>query len=340
MTFALALAVAALAGLVGLLLLALIAVRLGIRRRQRREQRLRPAASRAVAQYVTIGGDLPRPAGRTERAMFRAVAVQALADLQGSERESLVGLIEQLGYLDEATAALTARRRAVRRRAAELLAMTATAATLPALRAGLDDPDPLVRTSCARTLATSGGEDVIPLVAATAERDIGVAPGAAAAVVLALARRQPAALLPLLSADAQDAVRMVAVDVAGRLRLAELAPSLRACLRDGDELAAAAARGLGLIGDIQSVGELRDLARDRRRAAQARAAAMTALGSIGDPWSVPLLEPLMRAADWPLQAAAAQALARLGEPGTAALRRAVTAGPAGARDLAEAVLQQ
>jgi HEAT repeat protein len=339
MTAALAGTDAALAALVGLLALSLTAVRVVIRLRGRRRRRLWPPASQAIARYVTTGGDPPRPAHRAERAMLLEVALQTLFDLGGSERDLLVELLEQLGYLDDAAAALTARRRAVRRRAAEMLAVTATPAVLPALLAGLDDPDALVRTSCARTLARVGAPDVLPRVAAAAERDIATAPGAASAVVLALGRRDPAALTPLLGADAPQPVKMVAVAVAGRLRLPDLAPALRACLHDGDQLATIAAQGLGLIGDIEAVGELRDLARDAHRAVRARAAAVTALGSIGDPWSVPLLEPLLRGADWPLRAAAAQALGQLGEPGAAALRRAVASGPAEAREHAEAALQ-
>lgn len=340
MTAALAGTDAALAALVGLLALSLAAVRVVIRLRGRRRQRLWPAASQAIARYVTTGGDPPRPAGRAERAMLLEVALQTLFDLRGSERDVLVELMEQLGYLDDAAAALTARRRAVRRRAAEMLAVSATPAVLPALLAGLGDTDALVRTSCARTLARVGAPDDMPRVAAAAERDIATAPGAASAVVLALGRRDPAALIPLLGPDAAEPVKMVAVAVAGRLRLADLAPALRACLHDGDRLAAVAAQGLGLIGDIEAVGQLCDLARDPHRAVRARAAAVTALGSIGDRWSVPLLGQLLRSADWSLRAAAAQALGQLGEPGAAALRRAVASGPAEAREHAEAALQR
>jgi HEAT repeat protein len=272
--------------------------------------------------------------------MVRKVALAALIDLSGSERDDLVALMGRLGYLDDAMAGLTARRRGVRRRAAELLAAAPAPAVVPALVAGLRDSDPLVRTSCARTLAKAGPEDVTPLIAATAERDMRVVPGAAAAVVLALGRSRPAALTALLGADTPVPVRAVTVSVAGRMRLAGLAPSLRSCLPGGDGLAAKAAEGLGMIGDITAVGALRDLARDRNRALPARAAAIEALGAIGDPWSVPLLESLLRVADWPIRAAAAHALGRLGEPGAEALRRGVSSGPAEVREQAEAVLPQ
>jgi len=329
----------ALAALVCLLVLGLMEVRMLIRLRQRRQRRLWPEASQVIARYVTTGGPPPRPAGRAGRAILRDAAMQALYDLRGSERDLLVGMMEELSYLGDAAAALRARRRAVRRRAAETLAIIATPAAAPALRAGLADRDALVRTSCARTLARAGTQDDVPAVVAVAQRDILTAPGAAAAIVLALGQSQQTALSTLLSAQAPARLRVVAAEVAGRLRLPELTPELRACLHDGDELAAAAAQGLGMIGDIQAAGELRDVVRASDRAASARAAAMTALGSIGDATSVPVLEPQLKADDWTLRAAAAHGLAQLGEPGSWALRRAVMWGPPEAREQAEAVQQ-
>lgn len=330
----------ALAALVGLLVLALMGIRVLIRLRQRRQGRLWPDATAAVARYVTTGASPPRPAGRAERAVMRDAAMQALLDLRGSERDLLVGLMGELSYLGDAEAALRAGRRAVRRRAAETLAIIATPAAAPALRAGLADRDPLVRTSCARTLARVGTQDDVPAITAVAQRDAATAPGAAAAVILALGRSHQAALGQLLSPQAPARLRVVAAAVAGRLRLPGLAPELRSCLHDGDELAAAAARGLGMIGDIEAVSDLRDVVRASGRAAGTRAAAMTALGSIGDAASVPVLEPELEAADWALRAAAAQGLAGLGEPGSWALRRAVRWGPPEAREQAEAVLPQ
>ena len=330
--------VAVLAAVVLLLAASLTGVRVAIRRQHRREHRFGPGASQAVAMFVAGVGAAPRPAGHVERAIFRDVALAALSDLRGSERDDLVGLMGQLGYLDDAVTALLSRHRAARRQAAEMLALVGAGSTVPGLTVGLGDPDPLVRTLCARTLAQTGTQDVLPEVAATAEHDIQEVPGAAAAVVLALGRHHPAALVQLLRADALEPVRVIAVQVAGRLRLADLAPSLCACLRGGDDLAADAAEGLGLIGDIESVGALRDMARDHGRAPPARIAAARALGSIGDPGSVPLLESLLRADDWSMRAAAAHALGWLGEPGEAALHRAA-AGRPDVREQAETALQ-
>lgn len=327
----------ALTAAVGLLVIVLTIVRGVIRRRRRRDLHLRPDASRDLARYVAGVGPEPRPASRGEHEALRAVALTAITDLTGSEREMVARLLADAGYVREAMAGLRSRRRSKRRRAAEELVMIDAPIAVRALTAGMDDRDALVRTSCARKLAEIGDLSLAPRIAAVAAHDMAAVPGAAAAVVLALGRRDPATLRPLLAPDAPGRVRQVAVTVAGRLRLAQLAPSLRACLSGGDSLAAAAAEGLGMIGDIDAAGGLARLARDPGRPA-ARAAAATALGAIGDPSAAGVLEPLLSARDWSLREAAAGALARLGEAGDRVLRHAVSAGPAAAREQAEAVL--
>jgi HEAT repeat protein len=328
----------ALTAAVALLAVTLTAVRVEIRRRHRRYLAFHPAASRAVAMYIAGVGPPPQPGSQGERDALREVALSTVTDLTGSERQTVVRLLEDLGFVDDAVAGLTSRRRSRRRGAAEQLALIQSPQAIPALTAGLDDQDALVRTSCARTLAEIGGPQLGPRLAAVAAADMTAVPGAAAAVVLALGRHHPDALEPLLAPAAPAPVRAVAVSVAGRLRLAQLSPSLRECLSGGDGLAGTAAQGLGMIGDIEAAGRLRELADDSGSPLTARAAAVTALGSIGDPAAVPVLEPLLTAPDWQLRAAAASALSWLGEPGSWALRRAVSLGPPEAREQAEAVL--
>jgi HEAT repeat protein len=331
--------VAWLAAAVVLLVALNIGLRIVARRREGQERRLRPRAELSIAEYLAGSGAMPDPTGQGERGVLLRVALDALADLRGSERARLVELLEQRGYVAEAMSGLRARRRALRLRATETLAAAATAAAVPALTAGLASRDALVRTACARTLAEVGGDDVTGAIVATAERDVDVAPGAAAAVVLALGINRPSALAPLLGRDVTPKARAVAIAVVGALRLSEHAAPLQACLADSDELAAAASRGLGLIGEVRSVGALMDLACDEHRAPFARAAAITALGSIGDVSALPLLDSQLRVADWTLRAAAAEALGRLGDPGEAALRVAASSGRPEVRAPAEAALQ-
>lgn len=157
-------------------------------------------------------------------------------------------------------------------------------------------------------------------------------------MVLAVARRRPDALAPLLRAGAPPAIRRIAVTVAADLRLAELSGLLLACLDGPDELAAPAAYGLGRIGEFGASGALARLAADPGRSVPARSAATEALGALGDPEHRELLAGLLAAPDWPVRSAAARSLAGLGEPGLAVLRGAVAAGHPLMAPLAEAAL--
>lgn len=332
-------AVAAAAGLLMVVILLLIGVRAAALRRIRREQEFRPAAEAALAEYLAGTGGAPAVDRRGERDVFLDIAQEALTDLRGAERDRLVALLLRLGCTEDAIRRLRARRTAVRRRAAETLAVLATPLAAPAVTAGLDDRDLLVRTACACTLAETGSPDVLPSALAVAARDAAAAPGRAACVVLAVARRRPDALAPLLRAGASPAIRRIAVVVAADLRLAELSGLLLACLDGPDELAAPAAYGLGRIGEFGASGALARLAADRGRSVPARSAAIEALGALGDPDRRELLAELLAAPEWPVRSAAAQSLAELGEPGAVVLRCAVAAGHPLTAPLAEAALQ-
>jgi HEAT repeat protein len=332
--------VVGLAALVVLLNLFIIAIRIAITRRRRRGSRLRPRAELSLAVFLAGDPAAPRAASAPERAIMLEVALEALTDLRGAERARLVAFLEEHGYVAEAIRGLSARRRVVRRQAAETLAAIATSAAVPALTAGLADHDARVRITCACTLAEIGGQDVVPAIVATAERDVALDPGGVTAVVIALGMHRPAALTVLFARDTAPAVRIIAITVAGELRLSQHAALLQACLADSDAAASRAARGLGLIGEVQAVGALLELTCDTSRAPPARAAAATALGLLGDPSALPALEEQLVQADWPLRAAAAEALSRLGEPGIAALRKAVDSDCTEASELAAAALQR
>jgi len=332
--------VAGLALAVALLTTLITVVRGRVVRRRGHEAGLGPAAEQLLAQFLVGRPQVPPVAGPDERTALLRAALEALADLRGSERARLVELLEQLGYARQAVSELTARRRAVRRQAAEMLAAMAGPHTVPALTAGLADRDVLVRMTCTRILAEVGGEEIVPLVVTAAGRDVLIAPGAAAAVVLALGRRWPAALAPLLGPGTPPELRAIAITVVGELRLVQHAPALLEGLDDSDIIAAGAARGLGLIGDTGAARALGRLALDEHRSPSARAEAATALGSIGDRAEIHVLERLIATADWPVQAAAARALARLGPPGMAALHRAAArSSQPQVRELAEAAGQ-
>jgi len=344
MTAALLYVVIGLATVVVLLNGAIIATRAALIQRQRRLRRVRPGTETLLAEYLAGTPAMPATATRRERAVLLDVALEAIADLRGEERARLVGLLEELGFVSSAMSGLSARRRVSRRRAAEVLATIRSRAAVGALTPALADRDALVAVTCAYTLAEMGGEGYVAAVIATIKRHAVRAPGATAAAMLALGAKQPSALTPLLARDVAPPVRMTAIEIVSELRLPQYLPALRACLTDAggtdsDDVAASAARGLGLIGDAEAVEALIGFTSDASRTGAARAAAAQALGSIGDPRAVPVLATQLRARDWKVRAAATGALGGLGDPGIAVLRRAASSGSAEVRLLAEAALQ-
>ncbi len=338
MTAVLGYATVCLLALTAVLAAADAAVRSAARRKERMSRLFGPVAETAIAGYLADIEPPPVARGKGERAILLQVAIEALGDLRGSERDRLAGMLGQLGYVREARARLGSRRSAVRRRAAETLAVTGTPDALAALRPALADDDVLVRNTAALLLAETADDETAAAVIAVAEQDVLRAPGAVAATVLALGQCRPAAIGAMLRPGVRPELKAIAIAVAGSLRLASYGPELRACLAERDDIAAAAADGLGEIGETQAVPALTAMAAAAGRSAAARTAAAAALGSISDPVAVPALEALLRAGDWSLRAVAARGLAELGAPGKDALRRAAGSVAPDVREPAAAAL--
>jgi HEAT repeat protein len=321
-------AVVGLAAVLSTLVVAIVLRRVVADRHRKRDASLRPAIEATVAGYLA-GDDLepPRlPASPAARRLVRAVALDALSELRGAERLRLVTLLEHAGIVADAAAELRSRRARVRRDAAESLGQMRSAQAAESLLTGLHDPDLDVRVSCASGLAELGDQQFVPPVVAVADEAAVDRPGAAAAILVTLGRRIPSALaLPLdPTAELSGELRRLAIAVAGELRLAEHAPALRLALDSADpERVARAARGLGMIGDMDATVRLLGLVDDHQRPWFVRLAASEALGELGNPQAAGPLERELLSGTWLEQSAAARALRRLGGAGEDALRRAL-----------------
>src|SRR5260370_34250486 len=303
MTAALLYVVIGLATVVVLLTGAIIATRAALIQRQKRLRRVRPGTETLLAEYLAGTPAMPATATRRERAVLLDVALEAMADLRGEERARLVGLLEELGFVSSAMSGLSARRRVSRRRAAEVLATIRSRAAVGAVTRALADRVALVAATCAYTLADMGGEGYVAAVIATIKRHAVRAPGATAAAMLALGAKQPSALTPLLARDVAPPVRMTAIEIVSELRLPQYLPALRACLTDAggtdsDDVAAKAARGLGLIGDAEAGGALLRLTSDARPPGAATGAPARTLRSSRAPGARPRPPIPLRARDW------------------------------------------
>ena len=317
----------AMAALVGALLAGLVFMRARAQRRRTRLAAARERSERLIAERL-VGGDRvtsPAELGRLDRETLLDAGLATLLEVRGRERDRVAELLEEAGLADDEAAKLRGGRRAQRRHAADRLGLIAGARTREALRPALADPDPLVRLAAARGLAEAGdGDEVLRSASAIADAATEQHAGAVAELVLALGDRAPATLGAFYAASQSAEVRRIVIAVVGELRLGEHVDLLRDALAGDDELAARAARGLGTIGDIESTSALVDVVADPRRSWFVRAAATTALGQLGDPVAVAPLAAELAAGDWPRRRAAAEALARLGPSGEAALRAQLT----------------
>ena len=152
--------------------------------------------------------------------------------------------------------------------------------------------------------------------------------------------RTPDGIAEALDEGRSQAGRRLAAGVVTELRLADQAPVLRAALQDpDDELVSRVARGLGAIGDADSVDDLLAIVESTDRPWFCRAVAAGALGTIGDPVAVPALAELLESGDrWMMHDRAAGALAQLGEEGHDALTRALRSPVEEVRELAAVAL--
>jgi HEAT repeat protein len=315
-------------------------------RRREREQSLRPAIEAAMVEYLAAEDGEPAPAptpvGKAERELLRNVALETIAELRGRERHRLVAVLEQSEIVAEATLELRSYRRRVRRAGAETLRQIGSEEAMQALMTGLADADLDARLSCAAALAELSGEELAPAVLAIADATVCERPGAVAAILVTLGRRHPSTLDTALAPCSSPELRRLTAAVVGELRLAEHVDRLREALASADdELAARAARGLGMIGDDGVVYRLLELVEDEDRAWFVRLAATDALGSIGDPRAVQPLEHELNTDDgWLLQAKAAKSLRLLGQAGEEALRRALASPTTTVRDHARVALER
>ena len=199
--------------------------------------------------------------------------------------------------------------------------------SVPALRAGLRDREPLVRFACAHALTRVGAQGLLSDVLTALSENEGVfSQGAVAEVLLDSGPDSVSELRTLLGDPRHPRRRWLIVVVLGELRAFEAVPELIAALDDADdELCARACHALGKIGDPDSAEPVATVVMDGARPWFVRTAAAGACGQIGDPRAAGALVEALDSEEWYPRNAAAAALVRLGEAGVAAVCSRVAA---------------
>ncbi len=297
-------------------------VRLALAYRARREGTLRPRTRDAVANFaVEATDDLPTAFTGFERRLMREAMLEAAHELSGDARERLVRRFAERGFISEAEDGLRSPLLLHRVRAAEIVGELGGLSSVPALRRGLRDREPLMRFACAHALTRVGAEGILgDVLAALAEHEGVFSQGGLAEVLLDSGPDAADELQALLLQPLDVKQRRLVVVVLGELRAFEAVEEIVRCLEDpDDELCARACHALGKIGDPSVAEALAAIAISGARPWFVRTAAAGACGQFGDPRVAPALVDALDSEEWYPRNAAAGALVKLGEDGLAAV---------------------
>ena len=144
----------------------------------------------------------------------------------------------------------------------------------------------------------------------------------------------------LADPDLPDTLRWVALETSGRLGLADMADQVAASSSHPDpELRAATFRALRRLGTVPEGSEAQLLRAVEDEVDFVRVQAAHAAGFLAAETAIPALEPRLEDPSWWVRRAAAGSMARLGEVGVAAVRRAAENHPEqAAREMAVQIL--
>jgi hypothetical protein len=320
----LTIALIAVAALVLLNLVTAVTVRVlqGYRRLRESSTRTRMRMREGVATFaVEVTDELPRALTTFERRLLRETVLETAHELTGSALERLVASFSERGFIAEAERSLRSHLLLHRVRGAEIIGELGGLESVPALRKGLRDREPLVRFACAHALTRVGAEGLLDeVLAALSEGETVFSQGALAEVLLDSGPDSVAELRTLLGDPRHPRRRRLIVVVLGELRAFDAVPELVAALQDpDDEMCARACHALGKIGDPESAEALAAVAMDGGRPWFVRTAAAGACGEIGDPRTADVLVDVLDSEEWYPRNAAAAALVRLGDAGLAAV---------------------
>ena len=261
--------------------------------------------------------------GRTWERLGPAVAAM-LSKVRGAPADDLVLVLREHGDVARALSELTSRSVVTRARAAYLLGLVRDREHVPELVRLLADPSPEVRLVAVRALGAIGDPDAAADVLRalhSVRGHVGVPAYLAAEALLSMGTGAAEALLDGLGSD-DATVRNAAALVCGRATVASSAPRLRELLdHDPDpEVRTTAAVSLGLLGGGDDVAALARHTEGTESATLRRTCAAS-LGELGHPRGADALAALLGDPDRRLAEVAAEALVRLGAPGSRLLEQ-------------------
>ncbi len=209
-----------------------VRVLLTYKRLRESSTRMRMRMREGVATFaVEVTDDLPRTLTTFERRLLRETMLETAHELSGTAFDRLVASFAERGFIAEAQRALRSRRLLTRVRGAEIIGELGDLQSVPALRAGLRDREPLVRFACAHALTRVGAQGLLSDVLTALSENEGVfSQGAVAEVLLDSGPDSVSELRTLLGDPRHPRRRWLIVVVLGELRAFEAVPELIAAL--------------------------------------------------------------------------------------------------------------
>lgn len=267
-----------------------------------------------------------------------ACCVRVVPQLEAAAAARLRDALRRAGLLEHELARLRHRSTMRRAQACRTLGRLGQADAVPPLAERLQDRSLAVRRHAIGALADLRAVDALGAVAQAIEDD---GDWDNLLVVMALIRMGPgsvAQLGDLLERSHSPAMTKALLQVIGRLGLAADPGAVRAlCAHPDPEIRVEAVRALGTIApDAESVRVC--LAAMDDAAWPPRALAAWSLGRLGDARAIPRLEQAMGDTAYWVRHHVAEALAGLGDPGVAALRRGLEHSNPFVRDMATQAL--
>jgi len=268
-----------LAGLILAELVALVCRRNWVHWKLGRRQTLVDDAISALADAVVAHGDVEPPQGRVNRRVLRLAALELFPVLAGSSRERLTRLAESTGLVHDVIRTLQRSPRAyARRTAADELAEIRSAEAAPALAAGLEDVDPVVRVACVRGLAWLGDLTELRRMLQVLDGDSLRAPSEAESAMLALARAAPESLVELEQSGSSRFARRLAALALATVGDKRAMPSVLGELAEENVLlSSVAVRAIERVGGEDAVASLEHVLADGSRDVSLRRQAARAL---------------------------------------------------------------
>ncbi len=311
--------------------------------REARAAAIERTAEQMLAAWLersALPGELDWLAGldQADRGALVGFLVRRLPELEPGAAERVREALHYSGLLQRLAGRLESPSPGQRGDACRILGRLGRADAVPLLVERLGDPDPAVRREAVGALADLGAVDVIPAVAAAIEA---ANDWDNLRATMALVRMGPASVGPvgsLLRSARSPAMTKALLQVTARLGVAADPSLVRALAAHPDpEVRIAALRALGSIAPEPESVEVCLSAMDDPEW-PARALAAWSLGRLGEERVVARLELAMGDSAYWVRHHVAEALAWLGAPGEAALRRGLAHDNPFVRDMAAQAL--